>query len=167
MAYVDTNVIIAYGFEDDPNHDKATSLVERYRGAGEFYGSPLTLVELYSSLHRNIQRYRLPQTIMQLSDERIKVKSIVQLLLRSLDIKIFPEDCTVESVDNFKIHRIFNEAVQLVHRIRLRTLDLLHVVYAKLLAERGLVRYFITLDSDIIKRRREIHEVAGLNIVDS
>ena len=50
MAYLDTNVIIAYCFPQDNNHRNAKSLITKLQelGVKELYHSPLTLVELYS-----------------------------------------------------------------------------------------------------------------------
>jgi len=64
MAYLDTDVILAYCIGGDPQHSKAVNILEKLRqNTNRFYVSPLTLVELYSVLSRNIQSYKLPPGI--------------------------------------------------------------------------------------------------------
>jgi predicted nucleic acid-binding protein len=46
MTYLDTSVIIAYCVKGDPHHNKAVSIIEKLR-QDKFYGSPITLAELY------------------------------------------------------------------------------------------------------------------------
>jgi len=58
--------IVAYCVEGDPHRNKAVNIVEKLR-QDKFYGSPITLVELYSVISRNIQRYRLPPDIEEIT----------------------------------------------------------------------------------------------------
>jgi predicted nucleic acid-binding protein len=52
MAYLDTNVIIAYCFPRDNNHRNAKSLITKLQelGVKELYHSPLTLVSTHTYL---------------------------------------------------------------------------------------------------------------------
>jgi len=165
MAYLDTNVIIAYGFDGDPNHEKAVSIIEGGRSVGEFYGSTFTLVELFCALYRNIQKYRLPPGIEQIVDERSKVRVTVSYLLYNLNIHMFSDESRLMDLDNLKSFHVFYEAIHLAQKIKLRTLDMLHLAYANQLAKKNIIDYFITLDSAIVEKKGEIEESIGVKVV--
>ncbi|MGC9014862.1 MAG: type II toxin-antitoxin system VapC family toxin [Thermoproteota archaeon] len=77
MFYLDTSLVIAYGIEGDPNHERAVDVIEKIKkkfGISEFYTSTFTLVELYAVLSRNIQKYRLPPDIEELANNRKNCK---------------------------------------------------------------------------------------------
>ncbi len=74
MAYVDTNIVIAYYFREDPNHRKAAKVVEVLRKEGkEMIISPLTLTELHSIFSRRSGTYALPPRIRAIAYEKLKI----------------------------------------------------------------------------------------------
>ena len=57
--YLDTNVIIAYAFEEEVNHEAAVKLLNRLEG--QLVTSVFTLLEAATVLSRETRlRYRLP-----------------------------------------------------------------------------------------------------------
>ncbi|MGC8843831.1 MAG: hypothetical protein ACP5QS_07815 [bacterium] len=42
---------------------------------------------------------------------------------------------------------------------------MVHIAYAKFLAENGFVRYFLTMDEEILKKKKEIRESIGVDVI--
>ncbi|MCS7366646.1 MAG: type II toxin-antitoxin system VapC family toxin [archaeon YNP-WB-062] len=104
MIYIDTNVIISYIDEADPNHGKALKLVEGL--SGDRVVSRLTLAELVSVYSRAGLEDPLPLAMYSL--KRIKAKIV--------------------EVDFNEILRI---AIVKAPILKLKTLDLLHIITCK------------------------------------
>jgi hypothetical protein len=62
-----------------------------------------------------------------------------------------------------KVFYKFAEALQFSLKLRLASLDLLHLMYAKQLAEH--TRYFATLDTEILGRAGIIEKVLGIKVI--
>jgi len=165
MAYLDTSVIVAYCFEGDPHHSKAVKIVEKLKETNKFFASTLTQVELYSWLSRNIQKYKLPPGIEEILDYENKLRLTVTYCLQILPISIFSDEAKLTSIGNLKLFHKFFEAINLAAKLKLRTLDLLHITYATQLAKGGYVEFFITFDSDILNRKETIQESTGIKII--
>ncbi|MEM1771621.1 MAG: type II toxin-antitoxin system VapC family toxin [Ignisphaera sp.] len=134
MIYVDTNLIVSYIDEADPNHEKAVELIKTLEGRRVV--SRLTLVELASVF----SRARLEEPI-----------ALALYSIRSVKADIVQVD----------FNKLLNQAVKYAPILRLRTLDLLHLV-ASLLTE---CRKFATLDTDIIKKSDIISKTLGIEIL--
>ncbi len=104
MIYLDTNVIISYIDELDPNHDKAVELLSRIKG--DRIVSRLTLVELTSVY----SRANLP------NPPALSLYSI-----RRVNAEIAEAD----------FNNVLQTSLRLAELVRLRTLDLLHVAICK------------------------------------
>jgi predicted nucleic acid-binding protein len=168
MSYLDTCVIIAYCVDGDPNHGKAVNIVERLRrviGANEFYASTLTLTELYSVLSRNIQSFRLPPGIEELVDYKTKLRLAVAYLLQLIPLHIISDEAKLADLDCWKIFNKFFEGINLAFKLKLKTLDLLHIAYASQFMEKGLVKFFVTFDSEILENREAILEGLGIEVL--
>jgi predicted nucleic acid-binding protein len=168
MFYLDTCVIIAYGLKEDPNHEKAVNVIEKMKkinGMSKICTSTLTLVELYSALSRNIQKYKLPPGIEEIVNDRIKLRATVAYLLLLLSVHIFPDDSELSSLDGLRLFSKFSGAISLSIELKLKTLDLLHIAYASELAKQKSIRFFITLDSEIISKKDIILKVTGIEIM--
>jgi len=165
MSYLDTSVIIAYCIEGDPHHDKAVKVIEKLKEKNKLYASALTLVELYSWLSRNIQKYRLPPGIEEVMDYEGKLRLTVTYCLQSLPIQIFSDEVKLTSIGELKLFHKFSEAINLAAKLKLRTLDLLHITYIIQLAEKEHVKLFVTFDSDILNKKEIIQKYTGIWIV--
>jgi len=165
MSYLDTSVIIAYCIERDPQHNKAVKIIEKLKETSKFYASTLTLVELYSWLSRNIQKYKLPPGIEEILDYESKLRLTIPYCLQILSTAIFSDETKLTSIGNLKLFYKFSEAINLAAKLKLKTLDLLHITYASQLAEEGYVNFFVTFDSDILDKKETIQESTGIKII--
>jgi len=153
-AYVDTSVIVARYKPGDPLHEVSENLFKL--SDATLYISPLTLVELYSVLSR--VRVEVPVEGLNLhplihfiiKDCRLHVISIPLLARRSI------AGCGVLAPAEYYL------AIGLSHRLKLRTLDLLHIAYALILRRKGMADVMITGDEDILKCGKEILAATGV-----
>ncbi len=132
-TYVDTNVIIAFMDEKDPNHAKACELLRKEKRK---ITSFLTLIELSSVFSR-----------AGLDDPQA--------------LAIYSAECAGVEIVDIKFERAMRLAFELSDRLKLRTLDLLHIVFA---IEAGAKR-ILTFDREIIARKEEIGKL-GSEVVD-
>jgi hypothetical protein len=175
MAYLDTNVIIAYCFPRDNNHRNAKSLITKLQelGVKELYHSPLTLVELYSYVSRNADILNIPEELRELirtKEQRVRVIAEYCLSsLSSLTTSVFISDTEglinliINNLPNVRIFHKFAEALRLAPELQLPSLDLLHVIYAKQVPER--IKYFATLDKAIIGKAESIRNALGIEVI--
>ncbi len=131
--YVDTNVIVAFMDEADPNHERAVKLL-KVKGSKKV-SSFLTLVELASVYSR--AGFNDPQALAIYSMEEAKVE-----------------------VSEVGFGEVLKEAFRVADKIKLKTLDLLHVASCLLMGEKG----FLTFDGDILKKRKELEEL-GIEVI--
>ena len=174
MAYLDTNVIISYCFPQDRNHSNAVRVMRKLQelGVERFYGSSLTLVELYSYISRNIDAIELPPELRDLASTRErKVRIIVKGCVLELPHPLtFISDTeglldveAIHGVANIKMFHKFAKALKLAPELQIPTLDLLHLIYAKQVSEH--VKYFATLDDAIIRKAGVIEKVLEIKVI--
>ncbi|BEP17816.1 PIN domain-containing protein [Pyrofollis japonicus] len=133
MIYVDTNVIISYMDELDPNHSKAVKLLEAVNDKRVV--SKLTLVELASVYSR-------------------------AGLEAPLSLAIYSIESIGARIGELDFDEVLLQASRLADALKLRTLDLLHIVSCRLLgAER-----FATFDKDIVAKRELILRELGIRV---
>ena len=139
MIYLDTNVLIAYINPKDRLHNKALSLISKFNRKKTVI-SQLVLLELYSVFSR----------VMNISN--IELEALVNYTLRK---------CNVEVVF-VEWNELYNCSLNHANKLKLRTLDLLHVIATYLTGARAIVSFDkdISSKSNIIKRLFEI-EVIG------
>jgi len=176
MAYIDTNVIIAYCFQKNTNHLNVVRIMKKLRELGVeiFYCSPLNLVELYSYISRNVDVFEVSAELREFIRAREqKVRVIAEFCLSIVSrmlIPVFISD-TKDVIDVTVMHgkpsvRIFHKfakALKLVPELRIPTLDLLHLIYAKQVSE--YIEYFATLDRVIISKAEVIEKVLGIKVI--
>lgn len=94
-VYLDTNIIIGYCFEEDQsrrNADRVVRLLLEKLCVERFHASPLTLVELYSYIPRNIDKFKLPPELkdfLEVDEEpkiRVRVKESFARLPRPITL---------------------------------------------------------------------------------
>jgi predicted nucleic acid-binding protein len=174
MAYLDTNVIIGYCFPQDKNHTNAKLIIRKLQELGieRFYGSPLTLVEFYSYISRNIDAIELPPELRDLASTKVlKVRIIVEECILELPHPLtFISDTegllgveAMHGIANIKVFHKFAEALKFAPELQIPTLDLLHLIYAKQASDH--VEYFATLDTAIIKKAGVIEKVLGIKVI--
>jgi predicted nucleic acid-binding protein len=170
MAYVDTNAIISFYFDDERNHEIARKIVDRLRGRNTIlYASPLTIVELFSAISRKLPNLRLPPHVEIIvkelkPGEEMIVHILIRSMLESLNITVIDDDPIFDLFDNrVRMFYVFRKAIENSVSLKLRTLNLIHVSYALQLASKGLLDTFVTLDKEIIDKRDFIIKL-GLNL---
>jgi hypothetical protein len=89
----------------------------------------------------------------------------IAYLLQLLPVHIFPDDSKLVSLDNLKLFNKFSEVISLSIKLKLKTLDLLHIAYASQLAKQNFIRFFITLDSEILNKKDIILKATGIKII--
>jgi hypothetical protein len=144
----------------------------RELGIERFYSSPLTLVELYSYISRNIDSIELPPELRELVPTKtLKVRIIVKACASELPQPVtFISDTegllyveAIYGVANIKMFHKFAKALKLAPELQIPTLDLLHLIYAKQVLDH--VKYFATLDTAIIKKAEVIEKVLGVKVI--
>jgi len=169
MFYVDTHVVLSYNFTTEETHLEAFNLINRIKNfSDEFYISPLSVLELYCVISRNITKYKMPPiAFVGLKTEEEKIEYILQYTIQSLNLEICLENNISKELEGLKI-KVFSEyhcAIKLSPKIKLSTLDTIHIAYASRLREEGKIRYVVSLDKDIRKKRRLIDAETGVKII--
>lgn len=178
LYYCDTNILLSFALESENNHAKAkqvlTDLQQSY-----IYISPLTLIELYTSICRRIKSGNIRfvkelqkriDLIPGLEEKCHYAFSLIRSYIAlSLNIKIIEElnDVVEEEFLGGKVSILkqYKFVLDRVPRITLKTLDLFHIFYAYELAKRGKVKYFITLDKEIKGYANEIRNELQLEVI--
>ncbi|QIW22845.1 type II toxin-antitoxin system VapC family toxin [Sulfolobus sp. S-194] len=124
--YIDISVIIALINEKDPNHEKAFA---NYPKDGERLVSKLVVIELYSVFFRT----------MKLSDEELD--ALVDYALNKCDCK----------VKDIELNKIFDMALRICNRVKLKTLDLLHLSASIIMGSE-----MISLDKELLEAKKLI-----------
>ena len=138
MIYLDTNILIAYINPKDKLHNRAISLISRYQES-EIVISQLVVLELYSVYSR----------IMNLSD--IELEALVNYTIKKCKVKI--------ATTNWD--ELYSQSQSYANRLKLKTLDLLHVMAAYLVG----ARILISFDKDINNKRSTIRDLLGLEVL--
>lgn len=157
--YVDTSVIIARYKPGDELFDDAENLFSR-RGLS-FYGSPLTLVELYAVLSRVWHEIDISNQVQK------ELKTIVTFIVKDCGLHIAPETyaTAVEIAgQRARIPLEYSLAYRHAETLKLRALDLIHVCYVSILKAVYGVSTFITGDEEILAKSHIIREVFKINV---
>lgn len=133
-VYLDTNIVVANIDERDPHHDGVVKLLDSI--SSKRLVSKLTLAELVSVY------------------SRAGLEDPVALAIYSVE----KAGGSTAGVD---FNEVLEKAVLYAEELKLRTLDLLHVVTCSILG----CRVFITLDADIINKSEKIREELGIVVV--
>jgi predicted nucleic acid-binding protein len=133
-VYLDTNMVIANIDEKDPNHDSVVKLLDSI--SDEKFVSRLTLVELVSVY------------------ARAGLENPVALAMYSVE----KAGAGIAGVD---FNEVLEKAVLYAERLRLRTLDLIHVVVSSILG----CKVLFTLDTDIINKSEKIKKELDITVI--
>lgn len=134
MNYIDTNVIISFISKSDVNHSRALRILDNNEGK---VTSPVAILELKSVLSRTTD---------------LGVDEIEAFADYLAEIKI-----EVPEVD---MNKVLNNASDIATRIRMKTLDILHLSASMILDVNG----FVTFDHEFLEKKNEIEGI-GLKII--
>jgi predicted nucleic acid-binding protein len=133
-VYLDTNIVIANIDEKDPNHNSVVKLLDSI--SDRKFVSRLTLVELVSVY------------------ARAGLENPVALAMYSVE----KAGAGIAGVD---FNEVLEKAVLYAERLRLRTLDLIHVVVSSILG----CKVLFTLDADIINKSEKIKKELDITVI--
>jgi len=138
LIYLDTNILIAYINPKDKLHNRAITLISGYQ-ENEIVISQLVVLELYSVYSR----------IMNLSD--IELEALVSYTIKKCKVKIA----------TINWDELYSQSLSYANKLKLKTLDLLHVVAAYLVGAKTLISF----DKDINIKRSIIRDLLGLEVL--
>jgi len=164
VAYLDTNLLLSYYFENDRNHRHAAEIVESLKQQGKKrYISPLVIVELYAVISRRLEQLRLPPPFINL-DREGKIQAVIKDIIQKVEAITTNDECRIDQLNQAKAFHIYVKAIKQAGQLKLKTLDLLHIAYALRLAEKNLADTFATLDREITEKK-PILEHLGIKIL--
>ena len=171
-TYLDTNVIIARYMPADPAYNKVENLFKVSSEAR--YISEISVLELHCVFSRLIRGGMLsarlgPSSFVNLGMEE-KVKVAVEHAIRTWRLTVTTPERTFArfplSRQTIETQHELFEAIRAAPVLGLKTLDMLHLTYAKTMRETVPdLKTFTTLDEEIISRRNEIENELGIAIV--
>ena len=192
MPFLDTNVLISFAFVNENNHQKAKNLILKRLKGRNFYISSITIFEIYSVIPRRIipvGGFYLPNPLQQLlnsiksPDDRLKrsiettisyLKNQINYLKNQINF-YFCTDNKVPELGKVKKIKTAGETIKLFsfyilgmkksYKIKLKTLDLLQLVYVHFCSKEGYPCEFVTLDDDIKKQAHIIQQELGIKIL--
>lgn len=171
-TYLDTSVIIARYMPADPAFNKVERL---FRASTEArYISEISVLELHCVFSRLIRGGMLsaPLGISSFADleTKEKVKVAVEHAIRTWRLTVATPERTYAryplSRQTIETQHELFEAIRTAPALGLKTLDTLHLTYAKTIRETVPdLETFTTLDGDIISRRNEIESELDITVV--
>ncbi|RLI25869.1 PIN domain nuclease [Candidatus Bathyarchaeota archaeon] len=160
MSYVDTSVIVLALDRLDPRCSLAKAALKR---AGDKVVSELVLVELSAVLARKGLTKLFAEKLGV--NRRLIASTLILYLLRRFGLRVRAVDGLIRIPMLGDMSQPMAEALNLSERFRLRTLDLLHLAYVKLLKEMGeRIDVLMTADEELKKMAKEIEEELGVTV---
>ncbi len=162
MKYIDTSVIVAALDYSDYRRERAQRFLEQ---EDDKVVSELVLAELVSVFSR---REELLRSIEYLVGVKRGLGIIVALVyvLRKFNLQYISVDDSLFLPPIGRVHMVIAKAVELSVKVKLKTLDLLHLAYTLALREKGYpLKEFVTLDDDFIDNKDAIEETVGVRVI--
>lgn len=148
MSYIDTSVIVVALDPTDLRRKRALEVLE---SEADKVISEIVLAELASVISRHELLNKQLYNKLSLKDELI-VPTLIIYLLKRFNLKLYKTHRDVRLPQLGELHAPIAMALTLSHKIRLRTLDLLHVAYLSLIKASGNnVNKMITMDKELKK----------------
>jgi len=165
MAYVDTNVLVAAYSPTDPMPRDSKTWLSR---TSTKVVSVLTFLELSAVLARMDQALGLPDQLQGETSKR-RIRAAVEYIFRDSGVTIASHvGASTTSIGGRRISvpMEYSKAASEAHRLRLKTLDLMHLAQAFLISrlQQKLDR-FVTGDRDIIDISQDILESFDLRVL--
>jgi len=165
MAYVDTNVILARYFPDDKLHDRATRFLERDRERKII--SPISLAELAAVLSRLDVGLRAADELLQAPPKR-RIRALVEFMVKDSNLLVasVPVQAKFKVAGTVLLAPIeYHSCIRFAHLLRLKTLDLLHLVYADNLRKSGHdLNAFATFDKEILAKAELVQQEMEIEV---
>ncbi|RLF18312.1 MAG: PIN domain nuclease [Thermoprotei archaeon] len=161
MPYIDTSVIVLALDPTDPRRQHAITILEK-----EEYKiiSELVLAELASVLSRREELISNLASKLGLSRE-LTIIAILLYILRRFNLRYRVPTIRAKALPFGRIYTPIAIAIELSATIKLKTLDLLHVAYIKLLREEGEpINTLITADTDFKSVEKELRDIVGIKV---
>ena len=150
MKYIDTSVIVS---ALDPLDEKQKTSLQFLEEEKEKVASELVMLELASVVSRRLDEVSIPLREFSLSSEQLLI-AILVYVFRRFSIKFVKIGGSMEIPLLGQMSLPVAAAIELSAKIKLRSLDLLHIAYVKLLKEKGFkISAFATLDEDFVKAK--------------
>jgi predicted nucleic acid-binding protein len=171
-TYLDTSVIVARYMPSDPAFKEVERLFRTSPDAR--YISEISVLELHCVFSRLIKGGMLSADVGLSSfadlKENEKVKVAVEHAIRTWRLTVaIPERTYARlplSRQTIEIQHELFEAIRTAPTLGLKTLDMLHLTYARTMRETVPdLKTFTTLDGEIISRRREIENELDITVV--
>ncbi|MGQ4892176.1 MAG: PIN domain-containing protein [Candidatus Njordarchaeia archaeon] len=148
--YADTNLIIARYKPKDHLYDIANKIfnLDQYK----IVISPISLVELFSVLSRVKNHIKIPPSI-----RGFDLSTLIKFIVDDCNIALISETYIIETnvlAAEIKLPLEYYIAFSLAERIKLRTLDLLHIAYTYILKNK--IDAFVTGDKEILQKKEQI-----------
>ncbi len=161
MKYVDTSVIVAALDYLDYRREKAEQFLEQ---EDDKVVSELVLAELASVFSRRGELLRAMERLLGVKRELGVILALVYVL-RKFNLQYIKVNDSLLLPPIGRVSRIVAKAVELSVKVKLRTLDLLHLAYMLTLRDEGYpLRELVTLDKDFIDNKSIIEETLGIRI---
>ena len=168
LLYIDTNIILARYAPDEPQHNKAKSLLDEIeRGGLSAVTSILTLVEVVSATSRAYERFT--DEAEQLGREKV-ASAFLRRIINIRNLGFIPVggevSISVEEGD-VKLPALFAVALEIGSKTGVKTLDNLHLAAASIASRiyGQKIDYFVTLDEDILRHRKEVKDLIETIVV--
>ncbi len=161
MSYIDTSIIVAALDPQDPRLKKARALLEEEENK---IISEIVLAELASIIARREEITASMANKLGTTREEAVV-AILLYILHRFKLRYKTTEGTARLPLLGRVQKPIATAIELAPRARLRTLDLLHIAYAKLIKDEGEpIQRIITADSNFEKTREMLKEEIGIDL---
>ncbi len=168
LLYLDTNIILARYAPDEPQHNKAKTLLQKI-DTGEFTAvtSVLTLVEVVCTTSRAYEKFNAKK--VNLGREQV-AGAFLKRILNINKLTFIPMGGEVSvnvTKRQVEIPALFALALEIGSKTGVKTLDTLHLASASIASKiyGHKIDCFVTLDEDILKRSREISALIESKVV--
>jgi predicted nucleic acid-binding protein len=166
--YLDTNVILARYVPNEPQHEESKKLLNKIeKGKVSAVTSVLTLVEIVCATSRAYERFG--DKVEALGREEVAGAFLRRVLnIKKLDFIPMGGEASFNVNDrSVQLPALFALALEIGSKTGLKTLDTLHLASASIASRiyESKIDYFVTLDEDMLKRRKDISSIIESRVV--
>ncbi len=161
MSYIDTSIIVAALDPGDPRQGRARRILETGRDST---ASELVVAELASVISRREELVRSMADSLGLPRELVPTALILYILKR-FKLSYRAVEGRAKTTLLGRMGEPIATAVELAPNLRLKTLDLLHAAYIKILKETGEpIHTLITADAEFEKASKQLEETLKVKL---
>ncbi|MCD6369086.1 MAG: PIN domain-containing protein [Thermoproteales archaeon] len=162
MKYIDTSIIIAALDSEDPRWRASRRILD---GEEDKVVSELTLLELASVLNRRENLVIALSRKLHLEKRKV-ILAVLMYILRRFKLQYIRLNGLSILPGIGAIYLPMASAISMSADAKLKTLDLLHIAYMKVLKERGIpVTKLITADEDFMKVSHLLERDMGIEVI--